>query len=182
MLCSKNDLEIYKKYIEGIKNNIILPYDEELVIELNTHNNGKHDYFKSYLDFLCSINNKGNDIVLSRYLIMFLDKKEYKLFDGVLGNFEKEFKHSWIEGKEFVYDTTFIGKWPKEFYYEVFNPINKKEIDLSKDKEYLNFVNNNVIVNNTGKEMTYIDWYSYMKNNTLNTRALNEPLMLKKFK
>ena len=181
MLCDKEELKIYKKYVESIKNNMILPYDKELLFKLNTHKN-KNIKMNSYLSSLCSENSIGKNIIYTRYLMLFLNKKEYKLYDGYLSNFKKKFNHSWIENDKYVYDVTFIGKWPKNLFYEVFNPVINEEINLEKDIEYNLAVKNNIEVSNTLNEMEYIDWYSYMKNNTLNTRAISEPLTLKKFK
>ena len=181
MLCDKEELKIYKKYVESIKNNVILPYDKELLFELNTHKN-KNIKMNSYLSSLCSENSIGKNIIYTRYLMLFLNKKEYKLYDGYLSSFKSKFNHSWIESDKYVYDVTFIGKWPKNVFYEIFKPIKKEEINLDKDTEYNLALKNNIETKNTYKEIEYFDWYNYMKNNTVNTRALSEPLQLKKFK
>ena len=181
MLCNEKDILVYKKIYDAFNSGEVKEYDNSLKISLCTHKNKNMDFVNSYMSALCSNHSIGKDTLFNRYLMLFLDDKKHKLYDGHLEYFTKQFKHSWIENEEFVYDTSFIGKWPKELYYEIFIPVKEKEIDLESDKEFQILKEDNISVDSEIVQMMYLDWYSYMNNNTLNTRALNEPLMLKKY-
>ena len=181
MLCNEKDILVYKKIYDAFNSGLVLEYDDNLKMNLCTHKNKNLKDMNSYMSDLCSNKSIGRDTIYSRYLMLFLDSEEYKIYDGHLDCFTGNFKHSWIENEMYVYDTSFIGKWPKELYYEIFFPVKEKEIDLSRDKEYQFLKKDNISVDKEIIEMQYHDWYSYMKNNTISTRALSEPLMLKKY-
>ena len=81
-----------------------------------------------------------------------------------------------------MYDTTFIGKWPKEEYYEVFKPVIIKDVDLKYDEEFQRMMKNNIAsIDDTFNNFYYVDWYNYMKNNTINFHPIRENLKLVKF-
>ena len=181
MLCSLNDLKKYKEYYENISNGNIAPFDESLVEALKTHKNKEDKSMKSYLSNLLSYHNGSTTYLKSRYLMQFLPS-EYKLCDGRLSGFDGNFYHSWIESEDKVYDTYFVGVWPKELYYEVTKPIVSRVVDLEKDDEYLRMKEKTVEIEEERTEFGYVDWYSYMKDNTINTRGFLEPLRLRKFK
>lgn len=180
MLCSSSDLKVYKEYLENVLNGNIISYDEELIKELDSHKN-KED--KSMKSFLKTIQNyHGCSIYLkARYLKQFLSD-EFVVCDGFLTCFENKQDHSWIESEDKVYDLLLVGVWPKDLYYKIMKPVVEKKIDINKDEEYKRITDKTIEIESNEDEFGYYDWYSYMKNNTINTRGLIEPLRLKKFK
>ena len=121
MLCSSNDLKVYKEYCENVLNGNIVSYEDGLIKELNSHKN-KDD--KSMLSFLKSMQSfHGCSIYLkARYLKQFLSD-EYKICDGFLTCFDEKQFHSWLESDDKVYDCLLVGVWPKELYYKVLKPV-----------------------------------------------------------
>ena len=180
MLCSLNDLETYKKYYENVLNGNIKPFEDKLINELSIHKNGQDGTDYSYLRKLMSFKDSPS-YIKCRYLIQFMSE-DYKVCDGYLDCFDKEVFHTWIENKDKVYDAKFVGIWPKELYYEVMKPRIVKELDLNKDKEFLSLKEKTIEIEKQNEEFGYIDWYGYMKNNTINTRGFIEPMRIKKFK
>ena len=180
MLCSKEELVIYKKFYESIQNGTVKPYEEELINKLKMYRNKDDMYMKNYYDSLCSNLSSGKSFLFSHYLMLFLDNKKYKICNGYLSAFNgKKFSHTWIEGENEVYDVTFIGKWPKEKYYELFKPV--VEIKEKVDSNEV-FIKNNVLADKTSTlNASYVDWYNYMEKNTINTHALIEPLKVREY-
>ena len=180
MLCSSNDLKIYREYYDNVLNGNIVPFEEEVVEGLRNHKNKEDKSMRSYLNSILSYSNGSTSYLKCRYLAQFLPKG-VKICDGNLDGFEKKFSHSWIENEEKVYDPLFVGIWPKELYYEVMKPTVNNIVDLEKDEEFLRIKSKTVETKDENAEFGYFDWYSYMKNNTINTRGFLEPLRLKKF-
>ena len=106
---------------------------------------------------------------------------DYKIVDGYLNCFDSELYHSWIESDDKVYDTLFVGVWPKDLFYKVTSPSVIRVIDPKKDEEYKRIKNKTIEVLEDKKEFGYIDWYNYMKDNSINTRALTYPKRIRKF-
>ena len=71
---------------------------------------------------------------------------------------------------------------PDSDNYKIMKPVVEKKIDINKDEEYKRITDKTIEIESNEDEFGYYDWYSYMKNNTINTRGLIEPLRLKKFK
>ena len=69
----------------------------------------------------------------------------------------------------------------QDLYYKVMKPVVVKKVDINKDEEYKRIVGKTIETEPNEDEFGYYDWYSYMKNNTINTRGFLEPLRLKKF-
>ena len=181
MLCSKEELVVYKKYYESVQNGIVKPYDDSIIKSLSIYKNIKDNKMNSYLESLCSTYSIGKSHMYSLYLMQFLDDKKFKVYNGYLSNLtDEKYSHTWIESDEEVYDVAFIGKWPKDVYYEIFNPIKKNEVELDSE-EYKNIKRNNTIVKPNKNTLKYFDWYSYMNNNTVTTHAFNESLKSKDF-
>ena len=184
MLCSKQDLEIYKRFKDNILCGEVKPYDEDLINYLNNFTDKNNENFNNYLEGLMSEYNVGKDSLFTKYLMLFLNQKEYKIHKGILSAFsDRRFNHDWIEGKNDVYDTTFIGKWSKEEFYNTFKPITEKIVDLENDSEFRMVKNNNIEVINTNNiDFSYIDWYRYMKNNTVSFHPEREALQIVSYK
>ncbi len=182
MLCSKEELEIYKRFYDDINNGTVKPYELELQNDLRNHTDKNNINVINYLSALCSSYGIGKCYLFSRYLMLFLDPNEYSLKEGYLDSFkDRKFNHCWIEGEEYVYDVTFIGKWPKEEYYKVFSPIVEESIDLRKDDEFQRMMKNNICSVDEYGTFCYVDWYNYMKNNTISFHSTREPLMIKEY-
>ena len=180
MICSLNDLKVYKEYYDNILNGNIVSFNKELVDKLNTHKNIEHKNMSSYLKTILTYS-EATSYLKCRYLHQFMSS-EYVICDGRLNSFDQKIYHSWIESNDKVYDTIFLGVWPKELYYKVMNPTIIKKVDSKKDEEYLRLKSKTIETEPTNQEFGYYDWYNYMKNNTINTRSIVEPLRLKKFK
>ncbi len=179
MLCSLNDLKVYKEYYDNVLNGNIVSYDENVIKNLATHKNKEDERMKSFLSNILS--HSGNTSYLGvRYLIQFLSD-DYKIVDGYLNCFDSELYHSWIESDDKVYDTLFVGVWPKDLFYKVTSPSVIRVIDPKKDEEYKRIKNKTIEVLEDKKEFGYIDWYNYMKDNSINTRALTYPKRIRKF-
>lgn len=70
-----------------------------------------------------------------------------------------------MELSDSILDTSFIGKWEKETYYDLFQPEIKKEINLKEDENYQTYRQKTVRVSGkVREEMHYIDWYQYYQN------------------
>ncbi len=180
MLCSKEDIKVYEKIDNMIENGEIESYDEDIVDFLNTHsNNGE----SSYIEELCSTSGAKYNFKFSRYLMIYLKDKGAKLKEGTLSSLrDGKFDHYWIELDDCVYDTTFIGKWDKDSFYDVLYPINIQEVDLDKDIDFILYNKNDKKIScEEYKELEYLDWYRYNKNNTISVFPLTESLKMKKF-
>ena len=180
MLCSLNDLKVYKEYYENILNGNIVSFEDELIMKLKCHKNKDDKTMKSFLNTILSYGNQGTSYLKCRYLMQFMNSN-YKLCDGYLNSFDSTLFHSWIESEDKVYDTLFVGIWPKELFYEVMNPKITKVVDTTNDKEYLRIKEKTIETKVDDSYFGYVDWYNYMKNNTINTRGFSHPLRLKKF-
>ncbi len=180
MLCSKEELLVYKSFYESIQNGNVKPYDKELIDKLKTHKNKYDPNMDNYFDALCSSYSIGKSYLFSNYLMIFLDNKKYKLCEGYLSSFiDKKFKHTWIESDKEVLDVTFLGKWNKNEYYNIFKPVIEKENDY---KDLKNLKENTIeVYKKSNGNFKYIDWYNYMKNNTISTQSMREDLKIKTF-
>lgn len=180
MLCSKEDIKVYEGFDTLIKNGDIRPYEEDLVEFLNTHTDFSGE---SYIDQLTSTSSTKLNFKLARYLMIYLKDKGALLMDGKLSTLRNgNFEHYWIEQGDSVYDTTFIGKWDKGDFYDLFKPTDIEVVDLDKDIDYELFVKNNrVIPCSEYKELEYFDWYRYNKNNTINVFPIAERLYTCKY-
>ena len=179
MLCSSEDIKIYEEIDNMIKNGSIVPYDEDVITYLNTHSNyGKG----SYMDQLQSLDCARLNSKYSRYLMIYLEKKGAILCDGKLSLRNGKFSHYWIELDDSVYDTTFIGKWDKQDFYSLFNPKDVRVVDLDKDVDFKIYKKNDKPIScDEIKELKYIDWYRYNKNNTISVFPLRESLKYESF-
>lgn len=181
MLCSLEDLKIYKEYYENVLNGNIFSYEDELIDNLRSHKNKDDIYMKSYLLTLLSYSNSSTSYLKCRYLLQFMDD-DYRVCDGVLTSFNDNYHHSWIENDSKVYDPLFVGVWPKDLFYSIMKPQVFNVVDPKTDEEYKRLKERTIEIEPDKRDFGYIDWYHYMKNNTINTRALVEPLRLKRFK
>lgn len=180
MLCSNDEIKVYEGVNTRMLNQDVEPYEEELVEFLNTHSD---DNESSYMDKLCSYQSVGLDFRFSRYLLLYLERFGGKLYSGKLGAFTSErFNHSWVEVDDSVYDTTFIGKWNKDDYYALFGVTGEKEIDIDNDVDFKIYKSkNHEFVPEELKSLSYFDWYSYKKNNTVSVFPIREQLRIVEF-
>ena len=180
MLCSKEEIKVYEGVNNRIQNQDVLPYEDELIEFLNTHSD---DNESSYMDKLCSYRSIGLDYRFSRYLLLYLEKFGGKLIDGRLDAFTSgKFNHCWVEVDDSVYDTTFIGKWNKDDYYSLFGVTQAKEVDVDNDVDFKIFKSkNHEFTPEEVKPLSYFDWYSYQKNNTISVFPLSESLKIVEF-
>ena len=183
MVGSYSDLQIYKKINICISLKLILPYDNEVISFLSSYGNNADS--NSYLELLCSNKSIGKCYTYSRYVALaFISmNKNFKLYEGKLKNLRKgEFTHAWIEVDDFVYDVTFIGKYPKELYYRLFNPVIEKEIDISNDEKLKTIRENMISIQNpVEKSFQYADWYEYFNTNIPNPFRMYSPLIWREF-
>lgn len=157
------DLKIYFKVNEFIKEGLVLPYDDELLYFLANFTDKKNKNIKNYLKGLKSTYSISKCYRFSRYLALGMNQP-FHLYKGKLNKLHKgDFPHSWIETEDYVYDTAFPGKWPKKLYYQLFEPIIENEIDLETDEKYLEFKANNSEAETPDDIpfLKYIDWYNY---------------------
>lgn len=164
---SKNNMTIYKKINEYIKEGVITPYEDSLLNYLSTHTDESNDKIKSnYLDALNSTYSISNCYIFARYLALAINKP-FHLYEGKLTSlYEGEFPHAWIETEDSIYDVSFIGKWPKKIYYKLFQPKIENDVDLETDKKFNYYKCNNIETQKSSKlsVLKYIDWYGYMIN------------------
>ncbi len=179
MLCSLNDLKIYKGYYDNVLNGNIISYEDSVINNLATHKNKEDKGMKSFLSTILS-HNSSSTYLCTRYLMQFLNP-EYKIVDGYLKSFDAPLYHSWIESEDKVYDTLFVGVWPKELFYEVTKPEIIRVVDSKKDEEYKRIISKTIETKEDKSEFGYVDWYNYMKDNSINTRALTYPKRIRKF-
>ena len=65
-----------------------------------------------------------------------------------------------MELSDSILDTSFIGKWEKETYYDLFQPEIKKEINLKEDENYQTYRQKTVSASGQVRaEMHSIDRY-----------------------
>ena len=165
MELARKSLPIFEKVNEYTDEGIVVPYDDYLIKYLSTHTNKDYKY-DNYLDLLCSTRSMGNCYTYARYLALGM-KGDYQLCEGNLSSlYDGYFPHAWVENDKYVYDVAFIGKWPKEVYYKLFNPIDVKIIDLENDKKFTKYKNNSIEAINKAEcpFLKYIKWYGYMSN------------------
>lgn len=161
----EHDLNIFKKVNKYIENGLVNTYDSKLISFLSTHTDSSNENIKTnYLDALNSTYSIGICYQFARYVALGLDIS-FNLYEGNLSNLHNgNFPQAWIETEDSVYDVTFTGKWPKKLYYQLFNPIIEKDIDLKTDEKY-NHYKKHTIKTNENKifySLNYIDWYDYI--------------------
>lgn len=163
-MTNNKDLKIYQKINEYIVEGLVIPYDDDILYFLDTHTDINNKYIKSYLSGLKSTYSISKCYRFARYLALGINKK-FHLYEGKLSKLsDSDFTHAWIETDNYVYDVSFIGKWPKKLYYQLFQPQVEKEIDLNNDEKYLEYKKNcQEIQNSNNHVLQYIDWYNYMR-------------------
>lgn len=159
---------MYKKVNKNIISGSILPYEEDVISFLSSHGNGTD--LNSYLELLCSNESIGKVSTYIKYLALaFINiQKPFKINEGKLNLYkpDRDVTHTWIEVDDWVYDVTFIGKYPKELYYELFEPVSKKEVDIESD-EKLQEIKKLVVTlpQKESQHLQYPDWYEYFEIN-----------------
>ena len=172
----------YKEIDDLYKKELIVPYEMNILDGLSNNTNKNNKNMINYLDSLCSYNSIGYSSLYSKYLLLFLDKDNYNIYRGNLKGLDNKNIHYWIQNDEFVYDTTFIGKWPNDLFQNVLFPDNITKLDLERDKEYNLILNSNTFSkSNKCDELGYFDWYNYNKNNVLGIHSYYETLKIKKY-
>lgn len=163
----KEDLKIYRQILEYCREGVVVPYDDYIIEFLATHRDASNSNIKTnYLDALNSTYSISKCYRFARYLSLCI-KDGFVLNEGKLSTLYKgDFPHSWIETEDSVYDTAFIGKWPKDVYYDLFKPVVEKVIDVASDKQCIQFRNCTVLSDERSLSpfLSYINWYSYMSN------------------
>lgn len=162
--CSKSDLQIYKKINDLVNDYLVTPFEDELLYFLATHTDKNNKNITSFLEGLKSTYSISKCYRFARYLALGINKP-FHLYEGKLSNLcNGDFPHAWIETDEFIYDVSFIGKWPKDIYYQLFNPVIEEEIDLNNDPKYLEYKSDCVEIHPQEESffLKYIDWYTYM--------------------
>lgn len=164
MKYTSNDIEIFEKINGLIVEGMIVPYDDYLLEFLANHTNSRdHRMIKSnYLDTLCSTYSVGENPLFTRYLALGM-RGEFKLCTGTFNAVDTPNKQYWIETDEFVYDVSFIGKYPKALYYELFKPVNIEVIDLEEDYHFKNIKNTQAKEKKDTYYLKYFDWHLFMK-------------------
>lgn len=154
-------LRIERLYAKGVKKGLIQDFPPELIEESK-----KHYYCGNPLYvFLHEGLSLGKCYDRSYALTMCFDK--CNLVRGALTEYGKakrnpddpDFGHGWVEDDKYVYDTTFLKRFDKKFYYKLF----KVRVDtvvssdeLNKDEEYFKMKNTTRedIENSIGLEAT----------------------------
>lgn len=164
MKYASNDIEIFEKINGLIVEGMIVPYDDYLLEFLANHTNCRDRRMikSNYLDTLCSTYSVGENPLFTRYLALGM-RGEFKLCTGTFNAVDTSNKQYWIETEEFVYDVSFIGKYPKALYYELFKPVNIEVIDLEKDYDFKNIKNTQAKEKKDTYYLKYFDWHLYMK-------------------
>ncbi len=162
---SKENLAIYQKINTFIEQGLVIPFEDNLLFFLASHTDLENKKITNYFSALDSNYSISKCYRFTRYLALGMDQP-FHLYEGKLGSlYNGEFTHAWIETKDSVYDVSFIGKWPKELYYQLFQPIIEKDINLESDKDYTNYKKNNTEVSPPVDFplLQYINWYEYMR-------------------
>ena len=154
-------LRIERLYKKGVRKGLIQNFPKELIQETK-----KHFYCGSSLYvYLNEGFNLRKCYDRSYALTMCFDK--CNLVRGSLTEYGKakrnpddpDFGHGWVEDDKYVYDTTFLKRFDKKFYYKLF----KARVDtvvtadeLNKNEEYLKMKNTTRedIENSIGLEAT----------------------------
>lgn len=134
-------MQVYKKINSAVEEKKVTSYDQELMNFLVTHKDLSNDKITNYYDSLQSTYSISKCYRFIRYLALGLDIEQIKVCEGYLvslsGNTpDTKFTHCWMELSDSILDTSFIGKWEKETYYDLFQPEIKKEINLKEDENY----------------------------------------------
>lgn len=158
------DIKIFERINELIAECKIMPYDDYLLEFLANHTDVQNSSMikTNYLDALCSTYSVGKNPKFSRYLALGM-KEPFKLCTGTFNSVSVANKQTWIETEEFVYDVSFIGKYPKALYYELFEPINVETIDLNDDYDFKNIKNIETKEKKGTYYLKYFNWHLYMK-------------------
>ena len=164
---SEENIAIYLKINEYVKDGTVVPFENSLLNYLATHTDASNDNVEfNYLNALNSTYSISKCYLFTRYLALAMNKP-FRLCEGKLTSlYEGEFQHAWIETDDSVYDVAFIGKWPKSVYYDLFQPVVEKDVNLDDDKEYNHYKRNNIkaTIPALVPVLKYIDWYRYMRN------------------
>lgn len=162
---NKEDLIIYQKINECISEGLVTPFEDDLLDFLANHTDKDNNNIKSYLSGLKSIYSISKCFRFSRYLALGMNQP-FHLYEGRLNKLNNgDFPHALIETEDYVYDVSFIGKWPKKLYYQLFQPVIEKEIDLEHDEKYLEYKSNTIEtqIQDEIPLLQYIDWYNYKR-------------------
>lgn len=163
----REDLPKYKQIVEYCAEGVVVPFDDYIIEFLATHRDASNSNIKTnYLDALNSNYSISKCYRFARYLSLCI-QDGFVLNEGRISTLYKgEFPHSWIETEDSVYDTAFIGKWPKDLYYDLFKPVVEKVIDVETDEQCIQFRNCTVLSKEKSEMpfLSYINWYSYMSN------------------
>lgn len=163
-------MQVYKKINSAVEEKKVTSYDQELMNFLVTHKDLSNDKITNYYDSLQSTYSISKCYRFIRYLALGLDIEQIKVCEGYLASLsgntpDTKFTHCWMELSDSILDTSFIGKWEKETYYDLFQPEIKKEINLKEDENYQTYRQKTVSVSGkVREEMHYIDWYQYYQN------------------
>ena len=134
-------LRIERLYKKGILKGLIQDFPPELMEESK-----KHYYCgNSLYVFLHEGLSLGKCYDRSYALTMCFDK--CNLIRGALVEYGKakrdpedpDFEHGWVEDDKYVYDTTFLKRFDKKYYYKLFKPRTDRVIssdELNEDREY----------------------------------------------
>lgn len=162
---TNNDIMIYRMINEYVDKGLITPFEDNIIEFLATHTDQNNKNISNYLDGLNSNYSISKCYRFSRYLALAMDKP-FHLYEGRIGNIQNgDCPHAFIETDNDVYDVTLIGKWPKELYYDLLNPIVETVVDLNSDERYQEYQKNTVeaLNRNTQLALKYINWYTYMR-------------------
>lgn len=161
---SEENLAVYEEINKFIRDGFVKPYEDSLLLFLANHTEKWTKHSKSYFELLTSTYSIGKCDMFARYLALGMEQP-FHLYKGKLGSlYDGKMQHEWIETEDYVYDVTFIGKWPKDLYYHLFKPVVETEINLENDKEYLEYKSNTIEVTAVDQMplLKYIDWHCYM--------------------
>lgn len=160
---SEEDLAIFQKINIYIEEGIVTSFEDDLLHFLASYTDLENKK-PNYLNALNSNYSIGKCYRFARYLALGMSQP-FHLYEGKLGSlYQGKFTHAWIETKDSVYDTSFIGKWPKKLYYQLFQPIVEKDINLESDESYIKYKNNNTEASSKDNFplLMYVNWYAYM--------------------
>ncbi len=106
---NKEDLAIYQKINYYIKEEIVVPFEYNLLLFLATHTDSENKKIADYLSALNSNYSIKKCYKFTRYLALGMEQS-FHLCEGKLGSLHNgEFPHAWIETKDSIYDVSFIG-------------------------------------------------------------------------
>lgn len=179
---SFKELEAYKKINKNIISGLILPYEEDIVTFLSSHGNGIDS--NSYLELLCSSESVAKADTYINYLALaFINmNKPFKIYEGKVNLYkpDRDVTHTWIEVDDWVYDVTFIGKYPKELYYELFGPESKKEVDIESNEKLQEARKSMVLLSRkSSQHLQYPDWHEFYDVNLRRSYGMYFPYSLR---